>query len=131
MDSDLLHGFYLDNVLVEPLKGQVLRDGEPVHLPPKAMEVLLNLASRPTRLVTREALLERVWGAGQGSPEALGRAVSEIRHALGDYPENPRFVQTLPGLPADRRTHARRPPRHGQGGRGCRRAPGRRLHRRP
>ena len=96
MDSDLLHGFYLDNVLVEPLKGQVLRGGEPVRLPPKAMEVLLSLASRPTRLVTREALIDRVWGAGQGSPEALGRAVSEIRHALDDHPDNPRFIQTLP-----------------------------------
>jgi DNA-binding winged helix-turn-helix (wHTH) protein len=96
VDSDLLHGFYLDNVLVEPLKGQVLRGGEPVRLPPKAMEVLLSLASRPTRLVTREALIDRVWGAGQGSPEALGRAVSEIRHALDDHPDNPRFIQTLP-----------------------------------
>ena len=72
MDSDLLQGFYLNNVLVEPRKGRVLRDGEPVHLPPKAMDVLLALASRPAALVSRQALIDRVWGAGQGSPEALG-----------------------------------------------------------
>jgi tetratricopeptide (TPR) repeat protein/DNA-binding winged helix-turn-helix (wHTH) protein len=96
VDSDLLQGFYLNNVLVEPLKGQVLREGEAVRLPSNAMEVLLALASRPTRLVTREALIEKVWGAGRGSPEALGRAISEIRHALGDHSDHPRFVQTLP-----------------------------------
>jgi tetratricopeptide (TPR) repeat protein/TolB-like protein/DNA-binding winged helix-turn-helix (wHTH) protein len=96
VDSDLLHGFYLKNLLVEPLKGQVVRDGKQIHLPPKAMEVLLSLASNPTRLVTRESIMERVWGAGQGSQDALGRAVSEIRNALGDQVENPQFIQTLP-----------------------------------
>jgi len=96
VDSDLLHGFYLADLLVEPLKGQVVRDGECIHLPPKAMEVLLSLASNPTRLVTREALINRVWGVGQGSQDALGRAVSEIRSALNDHPESPRFIQTLP-----------------------------------
>jgi TolB-like protein/tetratricopeptide (TPR) repeat protein/DNA-binding winged helix-turn-helix (wHTH) protein len=96
VDSDLLHGFYLANLLVEPLKGQVVRDGKCIHLPPKAMEVLLSLASNPTRLVTRESILERVWGTGQGSQDALGHAVSEIRSALGDHLENPEFIQTLP-----------------------------------
>lgn len=96
MDADLLHGFYLKNRLVEPLKGQVVRDGKLIHLPPKAMEVLLSLASSPTRLVTRESIMGRVWGAGKGSQDALGHAVSEIRNALGDRPENPEFIQTLP-----------------------------------
>ena len=96
MDIDLLHGFYLDDVLVEPLKGQVLTGGRSTHLPSKAMEVLLALASRPSRLVAREALIEKVWGVGQGSPEALGRAVSDIRRALDDHVGDPRFIQTLP-----------------------------------
>jgi tetratricopeptide (TPR) repeat protein/TolB-like protein/DNA-binding winged helix-turn-helix (wHTH) protein len=96
VDSNLPQGFYLNNMLVEPRKGQVLRDGEAVHLSPKAMEVLLALASRPAALVSRQALIDRVWGAGQGSPEALGKAISEIRRALGDHSDNPRFVQTLP-----------------------------------
>jgi len=66
------------------------------HLAPKAIEVLLCLAESPGELVTREVLLEAAWGDGQGSQEALGHAISEIRHALDDHPDNPRFVQTLP-----------------------------------
>lgn len=96
MDSDLLQGFYLNDIRVEPLKGEVRRGGESVHLPPKAMEVLLRLASSPSKLVARETLIARVWGPGQGSPELLGRAISEIRHALGDRSDLPRFIQTLP-----------------------------------
>ncbi len=96
MNSDLLQGFYLGDILVEPLKGRVSgRDGEQ-HLPPKAVEVLLCLASDPGELVTRNKLLKAVWGSGKGSQEALGHAISEIRHALDDRADNPTFIQTLP-----------------------------------
>ena len=60
------------------------------------MEVLLCLASAPGDLVTREALLDDVWGVGNGSQEALSHAISEIRHALDDHPDDPAFLQTLP-----------------------------------
>lgn len=96
MESDLLHGFYLDDRLIEPLKGLVVRDGLSIHLPPKAMEVLLSLASSPTQLITREALFDQVWD-GEGSQGALERAVSEIRNALGDAPNQSKFIQTLSG----------------------------------
>ena len=96
MNADLLQGFYLGDLLVEPPKGRVTGPTGAVHLPPKAVEVLLSLADRPGELVMRETLLEEVWGAEQGSPEALSHAVSEIRHALGDHRDNPEFIQTLP-----------------------------------
>ncbi len=96
MNSDLLQGFYLRDLLVDPLKGLVNGQAGSEHLPPKAIEVLLCLASSPGELVTRETLIEEVWGADRGSPEALSHAVSEIRHALHDHADNPKFVQTLP-----------------------------------
>ena len=96
MNSDLLQGFYLRDLLVEPVLGQVTgRDGAE-HLPSKAMEVLLVLASNPGTLVTRDALLEAVWGVGLGSHETLSHAVGEIRHALHDHADHPEFIQTLP-----------------------------------
>ncbi|MGB5448736.1 MAG: winged helix-turn-helix domain-containing protein, partial [Woeseiaceae bacterium] len=96
MNSDLLQGFYLGDVLVEPLKGHVSGPAGARHIPPKAVEVLLCLASEPGELVTRNKLLQAVWGSGKGSQEALGHAVSEIRHALDDHADNPMFIQTLP-----------------------------------
>jgi tetratricopeptide (TPR) repeat protein/TolB-like protein/DNA-binding winged helix-turn-helix (wHTH) protein len=96
LNSDLLQGFYLGDLFVEPLKGQVTGRAGSEHLPPKALEVLLCLARDPGELVTREALLEAVWGSDHGSPEALGHAISSLRHALNDHPDNPQFIQTLP-----------------------------------
>ncbi len=96
MDADLLQGFYLKDFLVEPAAGQITGRGGTTHLPPKAAEVLLRLASEPGELVTREALIEEVWGEGHGSRDALSHAVSEIRHALDDHHDDPEFIQTLP-----------------------------------
>ena len=96
MNADLLQRFYLGDLLVEPLTGQVTGRTGSVHLPSKAMEVLLCLAARPGEMVTRDTLLKEVWGADLGSNEALSHAVSEIRRALHDHREDPAFVQTLP-----------------------------------
>ena len=96
VNSDLLQGFFLRDLFVDPLKGQVSGRTGSTPVPPKAMEVLLCLASNPGQLVTRESLIEEVWGPGGGSNEALSHAVSEVRHALGDLHERPEFVQTLP-----------------------------------
>jgi TolB-like protein/DNA-binding winged helix-turn-helix (wHTH) protein/Flp pilus assembly protein TadD len=96
VNAALLQGFYLRDLLVDPVQGQVTGGAVQVHLPPKAMEVLLCLASSPGTLVTREALIDEVWGTGHGSQEALSHAVSEIRHALDDHSDHPEYVQTLP-----------------------------------
>ena len=96
MKADLLQDFYLGDLLVEPRTGKVTGRAGSTHLPPKAAEVLLCLADNAGELVTYEALLREVWGAGMGSREALGHAVREIRNALGDLSGDPHFIQTLP-----------------------------------
>ena len=96
MNSDLLQGFYLGDLLVDPVKGYVIGQAGSVHLPSKAMEVLLVLASNTGTLVTREALIDEVWGTGHGSQEALSHAVGEVRHALDDHADEPEYIQTLP-----------------------------------
>jgi tetratricopeptide (TPR) repeat protein/DNA-binding winged helix-turn-helix (wHTH) protein len=96
LNAELLQGFYLGDVLVEPLKGKVTGRGFSRNLTPQASEVLLQLAANPSSLVTREFLLEKVWGRGNGTHEALGQTVSEIRHALRDSVDDPHYVQTLP-----------------------------------
>jgi Flp pilus assembly protein TadD/TolB-like protein/DNA-binding winged helix-turn-helix (wHTH) protein len=96
LNADLLQGFYLRDLLIEPAKGRVTSRQGFEHLPPKAIEVLLCLARRPGELVTHEDILECVWGDRQGGHDAVSHAVSEIRHALNDHREDPRFIQTLP-----------------------------------
>jgi len=94
--AKLLQGFYLGDVFVEPLKGSVTGREFSEHLAPKAMEVLLQLAMTPSSLVMRETLLTKVWGEGNGSQEALTHTLRDLRNALHDTADNPRFIQTLP-----------------------------------
>ena len=96
MTTEILQGFYLGDLLVEPLNGTVTGRAGSVHLPPKAVEVLLCLASNPGEVISRDTLLTTAWNRGTGSQEALSHAVSEIRHALDDHSHDPVFIQTLP-----------------------------------
>jgi tetratricopeptide (TPR) repeat protein/DNA-binding winged helix-turn-helix (wHTH) protein len=96
VDKELLDGFLLKGLLVEPTTGQVIDTRGARHIPSKAMEVLLLLARNSRTLVTRDELLQRVWGDGHGSAEALNHAISEIRHALNDHAATPEFIQTVP-----------------------------------
>jgi tetratricopeptide (TPR) repeat protein/TolB-like protein/DNA-binding winged helix-turn-helix (wHTH) protein len=91
-----MQGFYLGDLLIEPLKGEVSDGEESRHMPPKAVELLMCLAERPGEVVERAELLAAVWGAGQGSEEALSHAISNLRQALGDHPDDPAYIQTLP-----------------------------------
>jgi tetratricopeptide (TPR) repeat protein/DNA-binding winged helix-turn-helix (wHTH) protein len=96
LNAGLLQGFYLSDLLIEPTKGRVTGREGSEHLASKAIEVLLCLASQPGELVSREELLETVWGRDEGSPEALSHAIGEIRHALHDHHDDPKYIQTLP-----------------------------------
>jgi DNA-binding winged helix-turn-helix (wHTH) protein/tetratricopeptide (TPR) repeat protein len=67
-----------------------------VSLMPKPFAVLRYLVEHPGRLVTHDQLLGAVWPDTFVQPEVLRRYILEIRRALGDRAEAPRFVQTFP-----------------------------------
>jgi len=73
---------------------RLTREGDPVALAPKAFEVLGVLLRRPGQLVTKDALLDAVWGHRHVSDSVLKTTVSELRAALGDDARNPRWVET-------------------------------------
>ena len=100
-------------------------DGKAVMLAPKPFAVLCALARTPGRLVTKNALLDLVWGHRFVTESVLKSAISEVRAALGDDPRQPRYVETvsrrgyrfiagaartpLPSAAAIERTRAARP----------------------
>lgn len=98
MDDEYLHGFYLGDLLIEPLNGRVSGKNGERHLPPKAVEVLVCLARRAGEVVPHDDLIQCAWGTGAGSRESLSHTIGEIRHALEDRTADPHFVQTLPRL---------------------------------
>jgi DNA-binding winged helix-turn-helix (wHTH) protein len=74
----------------------LLRGRERVRLSPKAFDVLHYLVERADRLVTQDELLEAVWPETYVNPEGIRKYILEIRKVLGDRPNNPSFIETLP-----------------------------------
>jgi DNA-binding winged helix-turn-helix (wHTH) protein/tetratricopeptide (TPR) repeat protein len=63
---------------------------------PKPFAVLQYLVDRPGTLITHEQLLAAIWPDTYVQPEVLRRYILEIRRVLGDTPDAPRFVRTVP-----------------------------------
>ncbi|MGD2148679.1 MAG: response regulator transcription factor [Anaerolineae bacterium] len=81
-------------------KLRVLRRGEPIDLTPTEFRLLRALASRPGRPISRESLIEDVWGYASdiGSTRTVDAHVRHLRLKLEDDPANPRWVVTLRGI---------------------------------
>jgi predicted ATPase/DNA-binding winged helix-turn-helix (wHTH) protein len=71
--------------------------GAEVALEPKTFAVILQLLSRPGELVTRNELLDLVWGHRYVTPSTLSRVIALARRAFNDDIEEPRYIQTVHG----------------------------------
>ena len=78
--------------------GELRKSGRGVALEPQPARALGVLLSRADQLVTRDQLKEAVWGKDThvDFDRGLAYCISEIRTALGDSGDSPRFIQTLP-----------------------------------
>ena len=77
---------------LHPGERRLLADGEPVALGARAFDVLLALAERPGRLVSKRALMERVWPGLVVQENNLAAQVSALRKVVGDS-----VIATIPG----------------------------------
>ena len=83
------------DVVLVPEERLLLKNGRPVPLTPKAFDVLVALATNPGRLLTKDQLLQAVWGDTVVEEANLSYHVFAIRKALGDS-DNGRFIETVP-----------------------------------
>jgi TolB-like protein/DNA-binding winged helix-turn-helix (wHTH) protein/Tfp pilus assembly protein PilF len=75
----------------------LLRDGAPVVLAPKALETLLALIEHRDRVLTKDELLQRIWGDTVVEEGGLARNISVLRKALGETPDDHHYIVTVPG----------------------------------
>jgi DNA-binding response OmpR family regulator len=85
-------------LLLDRTARRAWRNSEELSLTPKAFALLEYLMTHPDELISRDRVLDAVWGwdypAGM---RAVDTRVAELRKALADDPAQPQYIETLPG----------------------------------
>lgn len=85
---------------LDPAAFQLRRSGQPLKLERIPLEMLLLFTQHQGQLVTREQIVERIWGktTNLDADNSINGAIRKIRQVLQDDSEHPRFIQTVTGL---------------------------------
>ena len=75
---------------------RLFRDGRPVALTPKLVDLLRILVEHAGHLVDKETLLREVWSGTFVEEGSLSRGISVLRKTLGDDPSGSRYIETVP-----------------------------------
>jgi DNA-binding winged helix-turn-helix (wHTH) protein len=88
--------YRFDNFYLDGGNRRLLRDGQPVALNSKYLDVLLLLVSRRGQLVEKASIFEEIWSGVFVTDAALTQCIKDIRKQLGDDAANPRYIKTVP-----------------------------------
>jgi len=87
--------YRFDDFVVDPEAWRLTRAGREIHLDPVVLKLLIYLIANKDRLVTRQELMDTVWGDTVISESALTKAVARLRKALGDDAATHRYLETV------------------------------------
>jgi Tol biopolymer transport system component/DNA-binding winged helix-turn-helix (wHTH) protein len=79
----------------DPAQGVLSSNGEEISLPPRVVAVFNVLLEHRGRVVTKQKLIDRVWPGTYVTDTSVSEAISQLRQALGDDAQEPRYVQTM------------------------------------
>ena len=90
--------FHFGAFELDPLAGELRKQGRRIRLQEQPLQVLQVLVEHPGAVVTREELQKKLWPADTfvDFDHGLNKAINKIREALGDSADSPRFVETVP-----------------------------------
>src|ERR1700693_4922893 len=90
---------YFDQFELDLNSYELRKSGRVIKLEKLPMELLILLAESQGQLVTREQIIQRLWGDNVfvDTRQGINTAMRNLRIALQDDSENPRLLQTLPG----------------------------------
>jgi TolB-like protein/DNA-binding winged helix-turn-helix (wHTH) protein len=97
MPADLMK--FGDGLELDRASYELRRSGCALRLERIPLDILFLLVERKGQLVTREDIIEKIWGKDVflDTDSSINGAIRKIRHALKDDPENPVFVLTVTG----------------------------------
>ena len=88
--------YHFDDVVVDCEKFRIQKGDQTRTLSPRSFDLLVYLIEHRNRVVEKQELFERIWKESFVTDNALTRAVKDIRRAIGDDADAPRYVETVP-----------------------------------
>ncbi len=82
--------------ILKPNSNEIVGKSRTLKLDHKVMQLLVYFTQNPNKDLTKDEIIKAVWGEGFFSEEVLTVAVSTLRKALGDNPQNPKYIKTIP-----------------------------------
>ena len=86
-----------DGFVLDCVSGQLLKDGAPVSIGPKAYQLLTFFVRRPNKLASSAEILERLWPDSYVTKGLVREYVHDIRRVLNDDPKAPNYIETVHG----------------------------------
>jgi DNA-binding response OmpR family regulator len=83
---------------VDVLAREATRDGAPIHLTARELELLVFLMRHPRQAFRRDALLQQVWGTRYGDTSTITVHIRRLREKIEDDPSAPRRITTVWGV---------------------------------
>ncbi|MEV8542191.1 alpha/beta fold hydrolase, partial [Streptomyces sp. NPDC051572] len=87
--------YYFGEYELDMARHQLRRNGAPVHVEPRALDLLRHLIERRDRMVPKNELLDEVWGDRFVSEAALTTALRTARLAVGDTGSRQQVIRTV------------------------------------
>src|SRR6266540_3171910 len=88
--------YCFDDVVINCHDFSVFKAAQKKAVTPRAFDVLRYLIEHSDRVIEKPELFEQLWKEKFVTDNALTRTVTEIRHALGDSADSPRYIETVP-----------------------------------
>jgi len=95
-DSDVIQ---IDSLVIDPQRFEVTRGGEKLDLTPKEFELIRFLARSPGKVLTRDYLLENIWGYEYlGDTRTVDVHIRHLRQKIELDPAHPQYIETVRGI---------------------------------
>lgn len=95
--GETAHRYRLGDLVLDVDRRRVIRNGQQLALGKLTFEFLLALTDVAPAVLSKEALMDRVWAGRVVSPETVAQRVKLLREALGDDADLPRYIEVVRG----------------------------------
>ncbi|MCM3758995.1 response regulator transcription factor [Sporosarcina aquimarina] len=91
--------FTYDNLEINETKAEVRKSGQLIDLTAKEYQLLLYLAKNSNRILSKDLILERIWGSDyEGYDNTLMVHIRNLRKKIEENPSSPKYIVTFKGL---------------------------------